>query len=145
MQLLILNHDAEYIQRILAPKFPELTIHTAINEEEAVDIIEEADILLAIRISDGLIKKASKLKWIQCMITGVNYITELPSFRKEVLLTSSRGIHGPQVSELVFLHMLALNRNFPMLVRNQDRERQRKLRFPIDLASRIDRKSLYAP
>jgi len=121
MQLLILNQDAEYIQRVLAPRFPELTIHAATNEDEVGDIIEEADILLAIRISDALIKKASKLKWIQCMITGTDYITNLPSLRKEVLLTSTRGIHGPQVSELVFLHMLALNRNFSMIVRNQDR------------------------
>ena len=62
MQLLILNPDAEYIQKVLAPKFPELTMHAAINEEEAGDFIEEADILLAIRMSDALIKKASKLK-----------------------------------------------------------------------------------
>jgi D-2-hydroxyacid dehydrogenase (NADP+) len=121
MHLLVLNQDAEHIHNVLAPKFPELTIHAATSENEVGDIIGEADILLAIRISDALIKKASKLKWIQCMITGTDYITNLPSLRKEILLTSTRGIHGPQVSELVFLYMLALNRNFPMIVRNQDR------------------------
>jgi D-2-hydroxyacid dehydrogenase (NADP+) len=121
MHLLVLNQDAEHIHNVLAPKFPELTIHAATSENEVGDIIGEADILLAIRISDALIKKASKLKWIQCMITGTDYITNLPSLRKEILLTSTRGIHGPQVSELVFLYMLALNRNLPMIVRNQDR------------------------
>jgi phosphoglycerate dehydrogenase-like enzyme len=54
------------------------------------------------------------------MATGVDYIINLPSLRKEVLVTSTRGIHGPQVSEMAFLLMLALNRNFPKNVRNQD-------------------------
>ena len=34
-------------------------------------------------------------------------------------MTSSRGIHGPQMSEMAFLLMLALNRNFPQVVRHQ--------------------------
>ncbi len=120
MQLLILNKDAEYIMKALEPKFPEVSIHAVAEEGEVGDIIERTDILLTIRISDELIKKASKLQWIQCMITGVDYIVNLPSLRKDVILTSARGIHGPQMSELAFLLMLALNRNFPENIRNQD-------------------------
>jgi phosphoglycerate dehydrogenase-like enzyme len=77
-------------------------------------------ILLTFRISDDLIKKASRLQWIQSMATGVDSIVNLPSLKKEVLVTSTRGIHGPQVSEMAFLLMLALNRNFPQFIRNQD-------------------------
>jgi len=121
MQLLVLNENAEYIKNVLAPKFPQLFIHTATKEEEVGDAIAKADILLTIRISDGLLKKAVKLQWIQSMITGVDYIVNLPSLRKEVLITSTRGIHGPQMSELAILQMLALNRKFPAIVRNQDR------------------------
>jgi phosphoglycerate dehydrogenase-like enzyme len=36
-----------------------------------------------------------------------------------VLLTSTRGIHGPQMSELAFLNMVALNRDFRKMQRNQ--------------------------
>lgn len=50
----------------------------------------------------------------------MDYITNLPLLRKEVLVTSTRGIHGPQMSEMAFLLMLALNRNFPQIIRNQD-------------------------
>jgi D-2-hydroxyacid dehydrogenase (NADP+) len=120
MNLLILDPLAEEYRKILEPKFPEVNIHPAKKEEEIGDFIEEMNILLAFRISDELIKKASKLEWIQSMATGVDYIINLPSLRKEVLVTSTRGIHGPQVSEMAFLLMLALNRNFPQNVRNQD-------------------------
>ena len=120
MQLLILYVGAEDIKKSLEPNFPEVFIHAVAKEKEVGDFIEKTDILLTIRISDELIKKASKLQWIQCMITGVDYIVNLPSLRKDVILTSTRGIHGPQMSELAFLLMLALNRNFPENIRNQD-------------------------
>jgi len=121
MNLLILEQRAEEYKKSLQPKFPELTIHATSKEEEVGDFIEKMDILLGIRISDGLIKKASKLKWIQALTTGVDYLINLPSLKKDVIMTSSRGIHGPQMSEMAFLLMLALNRNFPQVVRNQDK------------------------
>ncbi len=120
MHLLILNQSADDYKKALAPKFPELSIHAVAKEEEIGNFIEKMDILLTIRISDHLIKKASRLKWIQAMTTGVDYIIHLPSLSKEVLITSARGIHGPQMSEMAFLLMLALNRNFPQIIRNQD-------------------------
>jgi phosphoglycerate dehydrogenase-like enzyme len=122
MYLLILNPSAADYEKALKPKFPQLSIHAAAREEEIRDLIEKIDILFTIRISDHLIKKASNLKWIQVMITGVDYIINLPSLRKEVLITSARGIHGPQMSEMAFLLMLALNRNFPQVIRNQDQK-----------------------
>ncbi|HUL32009.1 MAG TPA: D-2-hydroxyacid dehydrogenase [Thermodesulfobacteriota bacterium] len=121
MNLLILEQRADEYKKALSPKFPEVVIHAAAQEAQVGKFIEEADILMTIRISDDLIKKASKLKWVHAMTTGVDYIVNLPSLRKEIILTSTRGIHGPQVSEMAFLLMLALNRNFPEVVRNQDK------------------------
>ena len=121
MNLLILEQRAEEYKKALSPKFPEVVIHAAAQEAQVGKFIEQADILMTIRVSDDLIKKASKLKWVHAMTTGVDYIVKLPSLKKEVILTSTRGIHGPQVSEMAFLLMLALNRNFPEGVRNQDK------------------------
>jgi phosphoglycerate dehydrogenase-like enzyme len=121
MNLLILEQRAEEYKKALSPKFPEVVIHAATQEAQVGKFIEQADILMTIRVSDDLIKKASKLKWVHAMTTGVDYIVKLPSLKKEVILTSTRGIHGPQVSEMAFLLMLALNRNFPEVVRNQDK------------------------
>ena len=120
MDLLILDSLADEYKKILKAKFPELSIHAAKKEEEIGDFIEKVQILLTFRISDDFIQKASRLQWIQSMATGVDYIVNLPSLKKKVLVTSTRGIHGPQMSEMAFLLMLALNRNFPQFVRNQD-------------------------
>jgi D-2-hydroxyacid dehydrogenase (NADP+) len=121
MNLLVLNPLAEGYKRALEPKFPELVVHPAKNEEEIGDFIERTDILLAVRISDELLKKASKLQWIHTITTGVDYVIHLPSLRKEILISCSRGIHVPQMSEMALLFMLALNRNLPQFIRNQDK------------------------
>ncbi len=121
MKLLILDQRAGEYKKALSAKFPDVVVHAAAQEAEVGKFIEETDILVTIRISDDLIKKASKLKWVHALTTGVDYIVNLPSLKKDVILTSTRGIHGPQVSEMAFLLMLALNRNFPEVVRNQDK------------------------
>jgi len=122
MNLLILNELAEGYKRLLEKRFPEVTVHAAKNEEEVGDFIGKTEILLTVRISDGLLKKATKLQWIQTITTGVDYIVNLPSLRKDVLISCSRGIHVPQMSEFAMLFMLALSRNLPQFIRNQDRK-----------------------
>ena len=124
MNLLILDEVfklAEEYKKALQPKFPEVFIHAVSKREEIGDFIEKTDILLSFRISDELIRKASKLLWIQSMASGPDHIIT-PSLRKEVLVTSTRGIHAPQMSEMAFLLMLSLNRNFPQVIRNQDQK-----------------------
>ncbi len=120
MHLLILDPLAEEYKKALEPKFPQLSIEAATREEEIEETIENADILFASRISDELIRRAVKLKWIQAKPTGVDAFTSLPSLRRDVLITSTRGIHGPQMSEMAILLMLAFNRDLPRNVRNRD-------------------------
>ena len=119
--LLILDNQADEYKRALAPKFPEVRIHAATKEEEVGDFIPKANIILTFKISDGLLQRASNLRWIQALATGVDAFVRLPSLKQEVLLTSTRGIHGPQMSEMAVLLMLALNRHFPEIIRNQDK------------------------
>jgi D-2-hydroxyacid dehydrogenase (NADP+) len=120
MYLLILATSAKDYKNTLETKFPKLSIHAVTREEEIGDFIEKTDILFTTQISDELIGRAKNLKWIQTLSAGVDSIINLPSLRKEVLITSARGIHGPQMSEMAILLMLALNRNFPKVIRNQD-------------------------
>ncbi len=121
MNLLVLNELAEDYKKKLVKEFPDVAVHSARNEDEVGDFIERAEILLTVRISDTLLKKASKLQWIHTITTGVDYIVNLPSLKKEVLISCSHGIHVPQMSEFALLLMLALNRNLPQFIRNQDR------------------------
>lgn len=121
MNLVVFVNDAETYKKALQQKFPEVTIHAAVTEEQLAQVVEEMDILLAFRISDKMAARAVRLKWAQSLGTGVDYIANNPSLSKEVLITSTRGIHGPQMSEMAFLLMLSLSRDLPRMVRNQDK------------------------
>ena len=121
MHLLILDQFADYYKSKLESQFPEVSIHAVSEEEEIGELIEKIDILMAIKITDEPMRRASKLKWIQAMTVGVDFFLKLPFLREDVIMTSMRGIHGPQMSEMAILLMLALNRNFPQIVRNQDK------------------------
>jgi len=129
MNLLILDNLAEEYRKALGPKFKDLSIstvkttmyHEILEKEKMDNLIEDTDILFCTKISNDLIRRASKLKWIQCRTSGVDYLTSLPSLRKKVLITSTRGIHGPQMTELTLLLILALAKNFPRMIENQQK------------------------
>jgi len=63
------------------------------------------------------------LKWVQALGTGVDGIADRKDLADDVILTSMRGIHGPQMSEMAFMMMLALNRNFGRVLDNQKNKR----------------------
>lgn len=119
----IVAFNAEEYQEALAPQFPQLDIRTAHGKEDLAEGIEEAEIIIAFgtQMNDGLFARNKNLKWVQALGTGVDGIADQPSLRKDVIVTSMRGIHGPQMSEMAFMLMLALNRNFRHVARNQDR------------------------
>ncbi len=123
MYLVVADPNAEDYKKELAPKFPQLSVYAASKQEDIPQHADKVEIFVTLfRIADDVYKRAVNLKWVQALTTGVNYILDRPSLQKEVIVTSCRGIHGPQMSEMAFLLMLAFNRNFPQVVRNQDQE-----------------------
>jgi phosphoglycerate dehydrogenase-like enzyme len=122
LMLLTLPEDvrAQY-GAALAPKFPELDIHTADHHSRVAPHIMEADILLtfAPMMVDAVLAQAPNLRWIHALGTGVDGITMLPSLRDDVVLTSTRGIHGVPMTEMAFMLMLALCRELPRSLRAQ--------------------------
>ena len=123
MYILLAMADAEEYKKDLQKKFPGIPMHAVTSEDGIRQHADKVEILITIyRVADDILKQAVNLKWIQVITSGVNYLLSRPSLRKDIIITTGRGIHGPQVSEMAFLLMLALNRNFPENVRNQDRK-----------------------
>jgi D-2-hydroxyacid dehydrogenase (NADP+) len=60
-----------------------------------------------------------RLRWVAALTTGTDHLNGLRHLRKDVLVTNGRGIHGPQMSELAIMNMIALSRRLPQMQRNQ--------------------------
>ncbi len=115
----------QYYDR-LREKFPEVSITLVDHHSKTDRHIASADILMTFGpmlgdSADEVIARATNLKWIQAVGTGVDNIADLPSLGKEVVVTNIRGIQGAPVSEAALMAMLALCRDLPRVVRNQDR------------------------
>jgi D-2-hydroxyacid dehydrogenase (NADP+) len=112
--------SAEFARRSRAD-FPGIDLFASNDRAEALAHAADAVALIGhhFQFDDELLARAPKLRWIQSLTTGTDAILKLAALRAEVTVTSTRGMHGPQMSELVFLHMLALTRDFPRMQRNQ--------------------------
>ncbi|MCX7931695.1 MAG: D-2-hydroxyacid dehydrogenase [Rhodovarius sp.] len=120
-EVLILEKEAEIYVSHLAPRFPQAGFRAATDAEAAAAIGREAEVLFALahEVPAGLLAAMPRLRWIQALTTGVDHLLALPNLRPEVLVTNARGIHGPQMSEMAFLHMMSLLRDFPRMLANQ--------------------------
>src|SRR5580700_2696799 len=113
---------SQYDSRLRAA-FPELTINLVDHHSKVAPYIGSADILMTFgpMINDQVVREATNLKWIQALGTGVDNLVDLPSLRSGVIVTNLQGIHGAPMSEAAIMAMLAMGRDFPRAVRNQDR------------------------
>src|SRR5262245_32724470 len=133
VQVLILHHNAHRYREQLAKRFPEITFHAFEHGADAKAVAADLEVIVGLghHIPNDLIKAAPKLKWIQALTTGTETLTAPGVLPPHVLLTSTRGIHGPQMSELAILNMIALNRNFRKMQRNQAEAKWEQWNQPI--------------
>jgi D-2-hydroxyacid dehydrogenase (NADP+) len=100
---------------------PGISLLATNDRAEALRHLAAAEAIIGhhFQFDEAMLTAAPNLRWIQSLTTGTDAILKLRALRPQVTVTSTRGMHGPQMAELVFLQMLALCRNFPQMQRNQ--------------------------
>lgn len=118
--ILIVDSEAGYYARELGQRFPGATFLTAANSDEALPLAQNATVIIGLApyLSKELLAAAPKLEWVQALTTGVDNLRGTPAMQG-IALTNCGGIHGPQMSELAILSMMALARDFPTILDNQ--------------------------
>lgn len=113
--------DAAQFEARARADLPGIDLFATNDRAEALAQASNAEALIGhhFQFDEDLLARAPRLRWIQSLTTGTDAIFKLKALRSDVTVTSTRGMHGPQMSELVFLHMLALTRDFPRMQRNQ--------------------------
>lgn len=132
--ILVLEKFADVYERELAARFPGIEVHTAATVADVAVDLATVDVLFAfgIAINDRLIADATNLKWIASLATGVDHFLRCPHLRRETILTSARGIHGPSMRETAAWLMLAVSRDAARLVHAKDAHRwERGERWPL--------------
>jgi D-2-hydroxyacid dehydrogenase (NADP+) len=120
-KVLILDPHAEIYGDRLRAEFSAAKLVLAHGAAEMPADLSDIDILIsfAIELTDDFYKRATRLKWIQCLATGVDQVLRCPSFRPDTVLTSGRGVHGAPMRETVVYLMMGVSRDVKSLVEEQ--------------------------
>lgn len=65
------------------------------------------------------VRLASKLRWIQALTAGVDFLPLNQIREQDIILTCGRGIHKIYIAEYAIAAMINLARNFHLVFRNQ--------------------------
>lgn len=82
------------------------------------DVFKDADYLFTLgTMPEDPKKDAPKLKWVHFYSAGINQVVGKPLWTDapDVTLTTSSGVHGPQISEWVIMTLLNAQHYFPQL------------------------------
>jgi len=121
MQVLIMDRGVHLDPAAVRRECPSMQFDVALNVSEALKICAPAEVLLAMAhdVTDELLGRMPRLRYLCALSAGTDRLETLTALKPDVRVTSSRGIHGPQMSELAFLSMISLSRDFARMQRNQ--------------------------
>jgi D-2-hydroxyacid dehydrogenase (NADP+) len=104
-------------------RWPEMRVVHLPNYDRLPEELPDADIFVGYSLRAEQLKDAKKLKWIHSTAAGVAQLM-YPELRDSgILVTNPSGIFSVPMAEHVIGLLLALARNFPDCVRQQDRAR----------------------
>ncbi len=117
-KLLVIDQNAAIYRDRLQAEFPALQIVSARDGKELPQDLSGVEVLIgfAMGLPQDFYRRATGLKWLQCLATGVDHLLRQPDLDPAVLLTSGRGVHGAPMRETVLYLMQGVSRNVARLV-----------------------------
>ena len=109
----VLDIHADVYREKLVAEFPGLDVRTARDIAETPKDLSGIDVLIAFgtSINNEVLDRFTNLKWIQSLATGVDHFLRWPGLKKEIIITSGRGIHAASMRETVAYLMLGISRD----------------------------------
>lgn len=102
---------------------PGLELVKTTTPAELAAEIGDAEVFYGFPTADVL-RQGKALKWIQSPSAGVNFLQNMPELvQSEIVLTNTRGAHGPSIGEHTFALLFALTRHLDLCLQGQ-RERR---------------------
>ena len=129
--VLVVDPRAEQYAQRLAAAMGDVRFGAAAGFGEVGAALDRVTTLITMGVGPGVgfdaavVEKMPRLRWIQSLLAGYDHLTAALEARPDVLLTTMRGIHGPQMAETVLLHMLVLARSVRGRVDDQSAHRWR--------------------
>ena len=116
VQTSLVTGDVEELRR----NFPEVEIVASRSDEEVPLLIGDADIFFGI-LSPEIYAAAKKLKWLQALSAGVEWLADIPGVvDTDLIVTNTRGAHAQTIGEHTFALILTLTRRMKTHLHDQE-------------------------
>lgn len=120
--VLVFAHlNDEQVARIRAVD-PRLEVVTVTDRARGIELAAEAEVMVGWNVPREAVQRAGRLRWIHSTAAGVDQLLHPEVRERDILVTTSSGIHHALV-EHVFALLLALVRRLHIAIRNQQDRR----------------------
>lgn len=121
LEIAIVEDEAELYAARLRAEFPDIVVHAGHAAADVIDRCATCNVIMGLAqcIPPAMVQATPGLRWIQALTTGVDPLIMMDVLDPSVTITSARGIHGPQMSEMAFLFMLDFARDIRGILRDQ--------------------------
>jgi len=113
------NAFGEKLAERIRQEFDGFDVITAVDIDQITSVTDDVDILITWPFIDERVerfcKNALSLKWIQSFTAGVEGIVQSELGKLDVVITATKGIHGPPISDHVIAFIFAFLRSLPAL------------------------------
>jgi phosphoglycerate dehydrogenase-like enzyme len=103
----------------LQADFPAVNMQECTSKHALQEALPQAEILITFKCDQAMLDQAPELKWVQALSTGVDTMPVDMLQQRDILLTSTTGMHAGHMSELALMALLMLARNMQQIVKNQ--------------------------
>ena len=118
-KIVVADVDAAQVLRALAPDAEVVGVPGLRNFKGMAEVIADADVLVGL-CTPELIARGRKLKWIQLLNAGADSCATIPAVaQRGILVTNLQRIQGPHMAEHAMALTLALARQLPVYVGEQ--------------------------
>jgi phosphoglycerate dehydrogenase-like enzyme len=97
----------------LRQEFPQHEFVRAVNTDETLGAIRDADVAFSSLIDDRALEAGTRLRWVHTPAAGVGKMLTPAMIDSAVIVTNSRGNHAEAIAEHVIGVVLALFRKLP--------------------------------
>jgi len=117
-KVLVIDQNAAIYRDRLQAEFPALQIVADGDGKNLPQDLSDIEVFIsfAMGLPQDFYRRASGLKWLQCLATGVDHVLRQPDLGPAVVLTSGRGVHGAPMRETVLYLMQGISRDVARLV-----------------------------
>jgi D-2-hydroxyacid dehydrogenase (NADP+) len=117
-KVLVIDQNAAIYRDRLQAEFPTLQIAASGDGKDLPQDLSDFEILISfcMGLPQDFFRRATGLKWVQCLATGVDHLLRQPDLDRAVVLTSGRGVHGAPMRETVLYLMQGVSRDVARLV-----------------------------